>query len=678
MEYEINEQNIKNIKLNTHFYSTINTLINALEDLLQSKKIQEVYSKIYNSSFKNMSNKKQPKQSNIKFSFNKQYKITPSNSILSKRKRHYEDIIYRESKSQRLSNYLSNHLREMNFQSNVPSFPNSQFQPNKISKLNFNKNNFFGVTNNLNNNVPIINDKRHMSVDIIQDKNINDLNNKFNIDLYINRSVDSIYQWMEYQKEKLGMNEEEYKKEWELKKKKLEYNISLFENSVLKDSYEDMRSIIQEIIVTLEYLSGGCIEELKDLIPVWKNSHYFVLSALNYIQVVEDMKEFVSTSYEMNESCDIFIFNLKELIKDKKEKYGDILATNGKYWRSMCFPVNENLITEVKNRIYSYLYISHLKTNQILDENNIFQNNYNPKNSVIVKWIENLYELLQLSEECFEFINDSCPNNLIEQLLISVVYYLKHSFDLLKSNNILILNDQSTIKTKNEAQYFALFENSLQLLKFLNALFNKNLDIFFNMLNISFANDKSDSNPNIFNRIDDLNDQFDNDQFLIKLRKLADIIPQLITELGINFFLQIPNINNITRIKLSISLSYKYIKFISEITINNLEKIKEIKKQEHQNEEEFIFSHVNNTYKLNDFNKTNRNYDDSEGLILNSTSSSCSSFMDGSFDLDWRVNTKNNVVNNSKINDIIKYYLKLNYDEIQRIQQIQEFIDESY
>jgi len=114
------------------------------------------------------------------------------------------------------------------------------------------------------NNVQIINDKQRMNVDTIQDKNINtDLNNKFNIDLYINRSVDSIYQWMEYQKEKLGMNEEEYKKEWELKKKKLEYNISLFENSVLKDSYEDMRSIIQEIIVTLEYLSGGCVEELK-------------------------------------------------------------------------------------------------------------------------------------------------------------------------------------------------------------------------------------------------------------------------------------------------------------------------------------------------------------------------------------------------------------------------------
>jgi len=112
------------------------------------------------------------------------------------------------------------------------------------------------------------------------------------------------------------------------------------------------------------------------------------------------MKEFVSTSYEMNDSCDIFIFNLKELIKDKKEKYGDILATNGKYWRSMCFPVNENLITEVKNRIYSYLYISHLKTNQILDENNIFQNNYNPKDSVILKVRKNF-----IKEKIYPYIN---------------------------------------------------------------------------------------------------------------------------------------------------------------------------------------------------------------------------------------------------------------------------------
>jgi len=141
MEYEINEQNIRSIKLNTHFYNSINTLTNALEELLQSKKIQEAYGKIYNSSF-NMNYKKQSK-CNFKFSFNKQYKLTPNNSTLSKRKRHYEDIIYKENKSQRLSNYLSNHLREMNVQSNVSTFPNSQFHPNKNSKLNYNKNNYF-------------------------------------------------------------------------------------------------------------------------------------------------------------------------------------------------------------------------------------------------------------------------------------------------------------------------------------------------------------------------------------------------------------------------------------------------------------------------------------------------------------------------------------------------------
>jgi len=97
------------------------------------------------------------------------------------------------------------------------------------------------------------------------------------------------------------------------------------------------------------------------------------------------MKEFISTSYEMDSSLDVFIFNLKEVIKDKKEKYNDIIKSNGKYWRSMSFPANENLINEVKNRIYSYLYIGHLKLNQLLDENNIYQCNYDPKNPVIIK-----------------------------------------------------------------------------------------------------------------------------------------------------------------------------------------------------------------------------------------------------------------------------------------------------
>jgi len=138
MEYEFIEQNSKNTNINTSLYNTINTLINALEELLQSKKIQEIYGKIYNSStiYKKMNYKKQPKN-NFKFSFNN--KLTTNSSILSKRKRHYEDIIYKESKSQRLSNYLSNHLRKMN----VQSYPNSHFQPEKNSKLNYNQKNFY-------------------------------------------------------------------------------------------------------------------------------------------------------------------------------------------------------------------------------------------------------------------------------------------------------------------------------------------------------------------------------------------------------------------------------------------------------------------------------------------------------------------------------------------------------
>ncbi|OUM66631.1 hypothetical protein PIROE2DRAFT_6047, partial [Piromyces sp. E2] len=603
MEYEFNEQNTKNLNINTSLYNTINTLINALEELLQSKKIQEIYGKIYNSSiiYKKLNYKKQPKN-NFKFSFNN--KLTSNSNILSKRKRHYEDIIYKESKSQRLSNYLSNHLREMN----VQSYPNSHFQPEKNSKLNYNQKNFF-VNENFNYNNSVLNDKAQYNLNLNQDKNKfknNDLNNnKYNYDLYINRSVNSIYQWMEYQKDKLGMNEEEYKKEWEIKRKKLEYNISLFENSVLKDSYDDIRSIIQEIVVTLEYLSGGCVEELKDLIPTWKNSHYYVFSALNYIQIVEDMKEFVSTSYEMDNSFDIFIFNLKEMIKDKKEKYNDIIKTNGKYWRSMSFPVNENLINEVKNRIYSYLYIGHLKLNQLLDENNIYQCNYDPKNSVIIKWMESLFELLQLTEECFEFINDSCPNSLIEQF-----------------NDILIINDQSTTKAKNEAQFFALFENCLQLLKFINTICSKNSDIIYNMLNINVTdNGELENNLNSSVKIDSLNNQMNNNQFFIKLKNY-----------------------------------YKYIKQISDIAVNNLEKINEIRKQNHSNKEEFIFNHTINTHdKLNETLRHNDlthnksiNFEDPDGVILNSTSSSCSSYMDSNFDLDWRISTKNNIIDDPK------------------------------
>lgn len=283
--------------------------------------------------------------------------------------------------------------------------------------------------------------------------------------------------------------------------------------------------------------------------------------------------------------------------------------------------------------------------------------------------------MLQLTEDCFEFINESCPNNLIEQLLISIIFYLKHSLYLLKSNSIIILNDSSTSKTKNEAQYFALFENSLQILKILNTICSKNSDIFFNMLNIINKNSNIQFNP--FNKHNSINNQIDidSDQSLLKLKKLTDLLPQIITELGINLFLQIPNINNISRIKMSISLSYKYIKLISEIIVNNLEKINEIRKQEHQDKEEFIFNNIINTPNLqnetnlsNESNTNNFNFDDSDGLILNSTSSSCSSYIDSNFDLDWRVSNKNCINNNAKVNDTIKYYLKINYDEIQRIQ----------
>jgi len=284
--------------------------------------------------------------------------------------------------------------------------------------------------------------------------------------------------------------------------------------------------------------------------------------------------------------------------------------------------------------------------------------------------MENLYELLQLTEECFEFIDDSCPNNLIEQLLISIIYYLKHSLYLLKSNNIPILNEQSTTKAKNEAQYFALFENCLQILKFVNSICSKNSEMIINMLNINIMD-----NNELNIKIDGLNDQMNNSQFYMKLKKLIDLFPQIITELGINLFLQIPNINNISRIKLSISLSYKYIKLISDITVNNLEKINEIRKQNHSNKEEFVFNYtinshdkLNESMRHNDLNNKNINFEDPEGVILNSTSSSCSSYIDGNFDLDWRASSKNSIMDDPKVNDIVKYYLKINYGELQRIQ----------
>ncbi|KAJ3176399.1 hypothetical protein HDU87_005268 [Geranomyces variabilis] len=129
---------------------------------------------------------------------------------------------------------------------------------------------------------------------------------------------------------------------WEEKRVELECNLTLLANGVPSDSYQDLRSITENIVSTAKWLSAGNLDELGEMVPLWKTAEPNIELLIQYIRVVEDLKTTAAMSFPLTGNLDADAERMKACLDEKKQLWGTILADDGRVWRTLGFPVDEH------------------------------------------------------------------------------------------------------------------------------------------------------------------------------------------------------------------------------------------------------------------------------------------------------------------------------------------------
>ncbi|KAJ3150186.1 hypothetical protein HDU89_003275 [Geranomyces variabilis] len=129
---------------------------------------------------------------------------------------------------------------------------------------------------------------------------------------------------------------------WEEKRVELECNLTLLANGVPSDSYQDLRSITENIVSTAKWLSAGNLDELGELVPLWKTTEPNIEHLIQYIRVVEDLKTTAAMSFPLTGNLGADAERMKACLEEKNQLWGTILADDGRAWRTLGFPVDEH------------------------------------------------------------------------------------------------------------------------------------------------------------------------------------------------------------------------------------------------------------------------------------------------------------------------------------------------
>ncbi|KAJ3294212.1 hypothetical protein HK104_003850 [Borealophlyctis nickersoniae] len=149
----------------------------------------------------------------------------------------------------------------------------------------------------------------------------------------------SVASWIEIQAKQRNVTVERMQAEWDGKRRELEHNLALLSSGMRNDSYEDIRAIIQKIMNTAGWLSGGNMDQLGELIPIWKMLEQCIENVVQYIRVVEDMKSTVASSFHLTGVLESDLGRMRECLDTKRQLYDNVM--DGEQWRSLGLPVDE-------------------------------------------------------------------------------------------------------------------------------------------------------------------------------------------------------------------------------------------------------------------------------------------------------------------------------------------------
>ncbi|KAJ3108215.1 hypothetical protein HDU97_001749 [Phlyctochytrium planicorne] len=141
---------------------------------------------------------------------------------------------------------------------------------------------------------------------------------------------------------------------WSRKKRELEYNLSLLQNgSFCGDSYEDMRNLVEKIVGTAVWLSGGELGQLQTVVPIWGLYKENVEKVLQYISIVEDMKTLLSHKWDMQGDLDTDLTRISAFLEQKSPHYSEVMNYHDSVWKRLGFPIEEDLIRAVAQWLFS-------------------------------------------------------------------------------------------------------------------------------------------------------------------------------------------------------------------------------------------------------------------------------------------------------------------------------------
>ncbi|KAJ3083934.1 hypothetical protein HK102_000830, partial [Quaeritorhiza haematococci] len=267
---------------------------------------------------------------------------------------------------------------------------------------------------------------------------------------------------LEMQAQRRGIATDVYVRAWNDRRRELEHNLTLLQNGVPSDSYDDIRAITEKIIEAAEWLSCGERAELGALIPLWRMLERNIENVVNYIKIVEDMKATVNCSFHMFGDLDVDLKRMKELLQTKNDSYRDVLRQNAAQWILLGFPVESELIQSVKNWFYGLprLYFTHLE-----------QELYRPREVAafhdlrIPHLMENALSGIQFTTECSHFLHAPVPPRLMDQVLSLGAIFINYTTSMVDN-----LMNRSGKTRSAEGRVIMLYENLIQLFQHLRIL----------------------------------------------------------------------------------------------------------------------------------------------------------------------------------------------------------------
>ncbi|KAJ3006568.1 hypothetical protein HKX48_009584 [Thoreauomyces humboldtii] len=284
-----------------------------------------------------------------------------------------------------------------------------------------------------------------------------------------NKDLDrsSISSWIESQALRNGQPLEAAQANWDEKKREFEYNLNLLANGVPSDSYQDLRAITEKIVEAARLLSAGNLDELGDLVPVWRASENNIDNVVSYIKIVEDMKATTLMSFHVTGDLDDDLIRMKQCLDQKRSLWGTVLVDDAAAWKTLGFPVDElqELLSAAAGWIYGLPWSLLVQLDGELHKLRATGTGHHPDPAAHAI-MERVFSGLLFAQDCAEFVGRP-----FQQRVLNGAYSLTSAFFIFTLTLYEQLSQRSVGKARSaEVRVMQLFGNLVKLLEALRAL----------------------------------------------------------------------------------------------------------------------------------------------------------------------------------------------------------------